>query len=518
MTLCNKTVELPINSFLAFGWGIAVTNNFNLFPSFCMFSLGWLMVVLNEEGLKPPSPWYQVRGYFPLLQAFILGTTIPDIIAVNEGADAMDVYNKQMKEKAKRIQEEKLADAEFDKKLKNELDLYAGDEAEVIVSSKQRLIDRISINPVLLPFKPTLYPIQKELRKRVLQLRIAKSILTWHERIYAFWLTTLSFIAAAVFYWVQWSFVLKWLLRITVWVVLGPWTAIFARYKFPMEADMTDEERREEMNKRARAKRREAVEASTKIQVQKESALKGKAIARWLYGEYHIRVPRFAEQLCPDMPLPSSFAEAFDPTTSPPVKIKERVYGQYLEGDMIPKREISVDKKTTKRLQEDFFLAEGLGKYFEDSYGYAQFLDVTKVAYLVGYGVAKGRVYTKTSGNSDARLVGFSTLKMASSGLSFGTTLASEIIFFQDEDAFKRFSSGNFELEGGARVTIRRVSAEGTAGTSGVSLLDRVNARKGKDDEEKTIYHRGMAIFVIVKTGMLVDLSVVGQKFSFEAV
>lgn len=41
-------------------------------------------------------------------------------------------------------------------------------------------------NALMLPFKSTLFPIQKNLRKRVLDLCIATSIVTWEERIHAF--------------------------------------------------------------------------------------------------------------------------------------------------------------------------------------------------------------------------------------------------------------------------------------------------------------------------------------------
>lgn len=371
----------------------------------------------------------------------------------------------------------------------------------------------------LQPFKSTLYPIQKELRKRVLQLRIATSIITWQERIYAFWITTLSAAAAFLFLWVPWAIILKWLLRITVWIVLGPWTALLARYKYPIKKDMTDEERREDMRKRSQARRREAIEASTRIQVRKESVLKTKALARWMFGSYHLRVPRFTEELFPDIPLPSSYAEPFDSDTSLHVEIKERVYGQSLYGEMIPKREVHVDRRIIDKAQDDVFVKAGLLKYFEDSYGWAQFLGVSRASYgVAGYGLAKGRVYAKTGDERNARLVGISTMQMASTGWSVGAQLSSQIIFFEDERAFERFSSGRFEIVAGAGVTVKTICAEQSTGTTaGIPVLNRFATSKGKECDKSTTYHNGMATFVIMQTGVLVDLSVVGQKFSYDA-
>jgi hypothetical protein len=106
-------------------------------------------------------------------------------------------------------------------------------------------------NALMLPFKSTLFPIQKKnLRKRVLDLPIATSIVTWEERIHAFWITTMAFVATLAFFWVSCALNLKWILRITVWTLLGPWTAIVACYQFPVSGYMTDDEWEESLQKR----------------------------------------------------------------------------------------------------------------------------------------------------------------------------------------------------------------------------------------------------------------------------
>ena len=327
------------------------------------------MLVCNEQARQAPSPWQKARRYPPLLKALLFGSDVKgETISVNEGAEAMEVYNKQLQEKAERLKRKKEMEAEYLRKLHEELGQSDYVEDDAIVSRKQRLTDSLTINPLMLPFKSTLYPIQKKLRKRVILLRIATSIVTWEDKVYSFWITNTAFVAALACFWVPWALILKWVLRITVWTLLGPWTAIVARYRFPVSGDMTDDEWDESMQKRIQTRRRKAVEASNKIQVRKERVVKGKALARWMFGRYHLRVPRFNEQLFPDIPLPCSFSNpTFDSSASQNIQIKERVYGQNLEGDMIPRREVQVDPSRVLSVRDSVFLDAGLENYFEDA-------------------------------------------------------------------------------------------------------------------------------------------------------
>jgi hypothetical protein len=65
-------------------------------------------------------------------------------------------------------------------------------------------------------------------------------------------------------------------------------------------------------------------------------------------------------------------------------------------------------------------------------------------------------------------------------------------------------------------VTALALSADCTAGTTGIPLIDQITQNISKDIDEKLRYHNGMATFVVgSKVGMLVDVNVVGQKFTF---
>jgi hypothetical protein len=89
------------------------------------------------------------------------------------------------------------------------------------------------------------------------------------------------------------------------------------------------------------------------------------------------------------------------------------------------------------------------------------------------------------------------------------------IFFFQDEDSFKTFSRGNFELGAGAKATGSNISADSIAGTAGIPSLDRAMGIVAKDDD-KPKYHHGIATFCVSsKVGMMIGLCVEGQKFTF---
>ena len=88
-----------------------------------------------------------------------------------------------------------------------------------------------------------------------------------------------------------------------------------------------------------------------------------------------------------------------------------------------------------------------------------------------------------------------------------------QIIFFQDERAFKEFTSGNFEFGAQASAVAITAAASASAGTTGGSA----GASGGRKDATTAgQYHKGMAVFTIAKGGLMYEAAVGGQKFSFK--
>ncbi|WP_119355093.1 YSC84-related protein [Azohydromonas sediminis] len=145
--------------------------------------------------------------------------------------------------------------------------------------------------------------------------------------------------------------------------------------------------------------------------------------------------------------------------------------------------------------------------FFKTAYGYAVFPTIAKGGVGVGAAYGTGRVYER------GRHVGNTSMTQVSLGLQLGGQAYRQIIFFEDEEAFRRFTSGNFEFgaEASAVAITLGASAKATStGTSaGASASQRDATTAGK-------YHRGMAVFTVAKGGLMYEAVVAGQKFSYE--
>jgi lipid-binding SYLF domain-containing protein len=128
-----------------------------------------------------------------------------------------------------------------------------------------------------------------------------------------------------------------------------------------------------------------------------------------------------------------------------------------------------------------------LQTFFDKAQGYAVFPSVGKASMGIGGAYGKGIVYEQ------GIEIGGTTLKQLSVGFAFGGESYREIIFFQDEKTLDDFKKGNYEL--GAQA-------------SAVAL--KKGAAKNAD------FDKGVAVFTQTKGGLMFDVSVGGQKFTFE--
>jgi lipid-binding SYLF domain-containing protein len=149
--------------------------------------------------------------------------------------------------------------------------------------------------------------------------------------------------------------------------------------------------------------------------------------------------------------------------------------------------------------------------FFDHSYGYALFPSIGKGGMGVGAAHGKGKVYV------NGQHVGDTSMTQLTIGLQLGGQVYSQIIFFEDERAFKEFSSGNFEF--GAQATaVAITAAAGAQATTGGGTS--AGASGGKNDASTVSggYRKGMAIFTVAKGGLMYEASVGGQKFSYDPV
>jgi lipid-binding SYLF domain-containing protein len=125
-------------------------------------------------------------------------------------------------------------------------------------------------------------------------------------------------------------------------------------------------------------------------------------------------------------------------------------------------------------------------RFFDKSYGYAVLPKVFKGAFWVGGAGGRGEVFEK------GQMIGYCSMGQATLGFSFGGEFFREIVFFRDRDDLGRFMEGEYTFS--AQVT-------GVAATAGAAA--------------KADYKSGMAVFVTTDAGLMVDVSLGGQKFKY---
>jgi lipid-binding SYLF domain-containing protein len=145
--------------------------------------------------------------------------------------------------------------------------------------------------------------------------------------------------------------------------------------------------------------------------------------------------------------------------------------------------------------------------FFSNSYAYAVFPNIAKGAFVVGGAHGNGRVY------EHGKYVGDTSMTQVSVGLQAGGQAYSQIVFLQDERAFQEFTGGQFEFGADVGAVAITASASAGAGTTGTNAA----ASGGKKDAATAgEYHKGVAVFTIVKGGAMYEASVAGQKFSYK--
>ncbi len=148
------------------------------------------------------------------------------------------------------------------------------------------------------------------------------------------------------------------------------------------------------------------------------------------------------------------------------------------------------------------------GRYFKTAYGYAVFPNIGKGGFVVGAAFGEGKVFV------GSKHVGNATMTQMSVGAQWGGQAFSQIVFFENEQAFKNFTSGSFELAANASAVAITAGASagantGTGSTAGISggRNDAATASPG--------YRKGMAIFTIAIGGLMFEAAVGGQQFTF---
>ncbi len=147
--------------------------------------------------------------------------------------------------------------------------------------------------------------------------------------------------------------------------------------------------------------------------------------------------------------------------------------------------------------------------FFKNAYGYAVFPTIGKGGIGVGAAYGEGRVY------QGGKVTGKTSMTQLTVGAQLGGQAISEIIFFQDKRAYSEFISGNFEFSAQASAVAITAGAQAQAGSEGAGASASGGGTAGMQAAK---YHKGMAVFTHAKGGLMYEVTVGGQKFSFEPI
>jgi len=126
--------------------------------------------------------------------------------------------------------------------------------------------------------------------------------------------------------------------------------------------------------------------------------------------------------------------------------------------------------------------------FFKTAAGWAVFPTIAKGGFIIGGARGDGVVY------QNDEVIGYTVVTQGTIGLQIGGQTYSEIVFFEDTAALNHFKAGN---------------AEFSAQVSAVAVTAGASANAG--------YAEGVAIFTMAKGGAMLEASIGGQGFSFEA-
>jgi lipid-binding SYLF domain-containing protein len=152
--------------------------------------------------------------------------------------------------------------------------------------------------------------------------------------------------------------------------------------------------------------------------------------------------------------------------------------------------------------------SEAVQPFFKNAYGYAVFPTVGKAGIGIGGSYGKGQVY------EGGKVTGEVSLIKGSIGFQLGGQAFSQMIFFEDKRAYDEFTGGNFEFDASASAVAITAGAQAKAGTEGATAGASAGPATGA--QAKASYHKGMAVFVHTKGGLMYEASIGGQKFTFK--
>jgi lipid-binding SYLF domain-containing protein len=159
---------------------------------------------------------------------------------------------------------------------------------------------------------------------------------------------------------------------------------------------------------------------------------------------------------------------------------------------------------------ESFRQIPQVAPYFSTAYGYAVWRTIGRGGIGIGGATGRGQVYV------GGTVTGFSRLIDISIGFQLGGQAYRQIIFFENEAAYRNFTQGNFEFDAQASAVAVTASAQASSGTQGSQAT--AGATGTGTAAATGAYQAGMRIFTMATGGLMYQATIAGQKYSFTPV
>jgi len=130
-----------------------------------------------------------------------------------------------------------------------------------------------------------------------------------------------------------------------------------------------------------------------------------------------------------------------------------------------------------------------LARFFTNCAGYAVMPEIGKGGLIVGGAYGKGQLFDR-----QGHLIGYCDVSQGTLGAQIGGQSFGEIIFFENDRALTEFKDGKFALA---------AQASAVALTSGAAAAAK--------------YDNGVALFIMNPKGLMLEASVGGQQFGYQA-
>lgn len=167
-----------------------------------------------------------------------------------------------------------------------------------------------------------------------------------------------------------------------------------------------------------------------------------------------------------------------------------------------PTAQAAASLEKCKETLEKFRQLGNVPELLAQSYGYAVLPTIGKGGIGIGGAGGTGCVF------AGDRHTGKVSMVQITIGFQLGGQAYSQIILFKNADVYNEFTEGQFEFGADATAVALTYGAAAGASTKGASA-------SAGDTKGVGSWKRGMAVFTLIKGGLMYEASIGGQKLKF---